>query len=218
MQKTRSENKAEEIARAWALLEKEKCRRDPFYWLSSYVKTADEHATASENPIKPFPVRPYVPIIVDLWKNESLLHIAKSRQMAMSWLACAMLLWESQFYDYRTSVIINKALEDSIKGVGRAKLMYNHQPLWLRNLCPLDRKMRDMPMEHLSFLNGSKIVALPQGADKVRGMVPYTAMLDEAAFQDELEATWAACVPCCKRIVTVSSAGPGFFDKLCREA
>lgn len=211
-----AENKANQVALAWAVLEKERCRRDPAYWLEKYVKTADEHAESTENPIKPFLKKPYVEPIIREWQSNSILHIVKSRQMAMSWLACAMLLWEAQFYDYRTDVIINKALDDSIKGVDRTKLIYNHQPMWLKNLCPLDRKMRDMPRESITFKNGSKILALPQGADKVRGMVPYTAMLDEAAFQDECEATYAACVPCCKRIVTISSAGPGFFHRLCQ--
>lgn len=217
MEKTGQENRAAQFAKAWAVLEKEKCRRDPAYWIKTYVKTADEHSSQGENPIKPFPYRPYVKPIVDEWLKNEILHIAKSRQMAMSWLACAMLLWESQFNAYRLSVVINKAEGDSIKGIDRAKLMYNHQPVWLKNLCPLERKMKDQPRESLSFLNGSKLVALPQGAEKVRGMVPYTAMLDEAAYQDQLEATYAACIPCCERIVTISSAGPGFFQKLCTE-
>lgn len=211
------ETSRQKVALAWAVLEREHCKRDPVYWLNTYVKTADEHAEGGENPIKPFPKIPYFEPIVREWVKSRVLHIVKSRQMSMSWLACALLLWEIQFYEYRTDVIINKAETDSVKGVDRVKLMYNHQPLWLRNLCPTDRKMRDMPRESFTFLNGSKLLALPQGADKVRGNVPYTALLDEAAFQDELESTYAACVPCCKRIITVSSAGPGFFHRLCTE-
>lgn len=210
------DNSSEAIARIWARLEYEKCKRDPAFYIKNFVMTADEHAAV--DPIKPFPFRPYVPFIIEAWKTESILHIAKSRQMAMSWLACAMLLWESQFHEYRTSVIINKALDDSIKGLSRAKLIYNHQPVWLKNLCPLDRKMRDFPVDLLAFKNGSQLVALPQGAAKIRGMVPYTVLLDECAFQEEAEATYSAAVPCSKRIVTISSAGPGFFEKLCREA
>lgn len=207
---------AGKVALAWAILEKEKCSRVPEYWLSKYVKTADEHAKDGENPIKPFPMRPYMTPIVREWHDATILHIVKSRQMSMSWLASAMLLWESQFYAHRTAVIINKSSSESEQGIDRAKLIYNNQPLWLKNLCPLDRKPKEMPRDALTFKNGSKILALPQGADKVRGMVPYTALMDEAAFQDELEPTYAACVPCCHRIVTVSSAGPGFFERLCR--
>jgi len=197
-----------------AVLLKEKCRRDPVFWLSNYVKTVKEHRKDDEEAVQPFPMKPYIAPIVEEWLQSSILHIVKSRQMSMSWLSLAMLLWESQFNDYCLNVIINKALEDSINGVERVKMMYNSQPAWLKHLCPTDRKMRDMPREYLTFACGSKILALPQGADKIRGLVPKTALMDEASFQDECESTYGACVPCSKRIVCVSSAGPGFFQRL----
>lgn len=212
-----NEDKQDRLSLTAAILVKEKCKRTPEFWLDNFVKTVKAHREEGEEAIQPFPMqRAYMREIVREWHNSKVLHIVKSRQMSMSWLALAMLLWEVQFYDHSLCVIINKKLEDAISGVDRIKLMYNHQPLWLRNLCPLDRKQRDMPKDCLTFKNGSKIQALPEGPDQVRSLVPATAFIDEAAFQDQLEATYGACVPCCKRIVTVSSAGPGFFEKLCK--
>ena len=187
--------------------------------MRKFVKTAKtgKNRRPDEQAIQPFPMRPYVPILIKEWQSNRIMHIAKSRQMGMSWFCLAMLLWESQFYDYKQCVVINKALDDSLAGIDRVKLMYNNQPAWLKSMCPLDRKVDDLPRENITFANGSMVLGLPQGAHKIRGLVPATALLDEAAYQDELAQTYAACVPCSSRIVTVCSAGPGFFRQLCCE-
>lgn len=211
MSLTRTEKENELVSRK-SLLLKEKCKRDANFWIKNFVKTFDEHD--KENPIKPFPYRPYVPVIVDELANNEITHLAKSRQMSISWLAVAFILHEAQFFDYRLEAVFSKKEEDAHALVERAKFIYNYQPVWLKNMCRLDRKMRDMPYGHLFFENGSKIKGLAQGKDQVRSYVPSTALIDEAAFQDKLEETYNACVPCCQKIITVSSANAGFFQRL----
>jgi hypothetical protein len=211
-----SEDKQELIkqaARIRAVALKELCKRDPVFWLTNFAKTFDEHDKL--NPVKPFPMRPYVAVVAKEWEQESILHVAKSRQMTVSWEAIALLLHEAQFYPYRLQAVFSKKEVDALNLVERAKFIYTHQPLWLRNLCPLDRKMRDMPLGNLFFEHGSKIVGFAQGKDQIRSYVPSTALLDEAAFQDKVEETYGACVPCCQKIILVSSANPGFFERLC---
>lgn len=207
------EEKQSELLTRKSFLLREKCKRDVIFWLTNYVKTGDEHD--KENPIKPFPMKPYVaPIVEEVLKND-VVHIAKSRQMTISWLMVALLLHEAQFFPYRLEAVFSKKEEDAHNLVERAKLIYNFQPIWLKNLVPLDRKMRDMPFGSLFFQNNSKIRGFAQGKDQIRSYVPSTALLDEAAFMDKFEETYGACVPCCQRIWTISSAGPGFFQRLC---
>lgn len=205
--------KVKELAFRKSLLLREKCKRDPLFWLSNYVKTFDEHDKV--NPIKSFPIRPYVAPIVEAFEKEPILHVAKSRQMSVSWLMIALVLHEAQFFDFRLEAVFSKKEEDANALVERGKFIYNYQPLWLKNLCPLDRKMRDMPYGNLFYANGSKLRGFAQGKDQIRSYVPSTALLDEAAFQDKMEETYGACVPCCQKIVTVSSANPGYFERLC---
>lgn len=195
------------------LIKYEIYRRNPLVWLKETVVTFDEHD--KEAPVKPFPIKPFTPVIVDEWQKSNILHLAKSRQMSISWLAIALLLHEAQFFGHRLQAVFSKKKEDAQALVERAKFIYSKQPLWLKNMCTLDRKMRDMPYGVLTFDNGSKLLGFAQGADQVRSYVPSTAVIDEAAFQDELENTYGACVPCCEKIVTISSAGPGFFARLC---
>jgi hypothetical protein len=187
-------------------------KRHPVEWLKFAVKTFDEHD--AENPIKAFPVRPYVPAIVEAYQTEEIIHLPKSRQMSVSWLLMALILHEAQFFGYRLQAVFSKKEEDAFQLVERAKFMYDNQPAWLKALSPLDRKMRDMQLGHLYFKNGSKIRGFAQGKDQIRQYVPSTALLDEAAFQDKLEETYGALVPCSQRIVTVSSANAGYFQRL----
>lgn len=205
-------DKERELATRKSLLLKEKCKRDPVFWLTNYVKTFDEHDKVT--PVKGFPMRPYVAPIVNAVQTEAIVHIAKSRQMSVSWLIIALLIHEAQFFDFRLDAIFSKKEEDAHALVERGKFVYNYQPIWLKNLCPLDRKMRDMPFGNLFFANGSKLRGFAQGKDQIRSYVPSTAFLDEAAFQDKMEETYGACVPCCQKIITVSSANSGFFQRL----
>ena len=203
----------EKVAKQRSAVLYEFYKRNPLEWLRDCVKTIDEHD--EQAPVKAFPMAPYVKPIVNEWEKESVLHIAKSRQMVLSWLGICMLLHEAQFYGFRLEAVFSKKEEDAHALVERAKFVYDHQPLWLRNICSLDRKMRDQPYGNLHFKNGSKIKGLAQGKDQVRSYVPSTSLIDEAAFQDKFEETYGACVPCSKKIVTISSADAGFFQRLC---
>lgn len=195
----------------------EKCKRDKLFWLEKFVWTHDERADLEkgDKAIKPFPLKPYIPPIVQTWNESDILHIAKSRQMQISWLAIALVLHECQFNEYRLAAVFSKKEEDAHALIERGKFIYDHQPDWLKKLCPLDRKLRDMPFGHMFFENGSKMRGLAQGKDQVRSYVPTISVIDEAAFQDKLEETYAACIPCSKKIVTISSANAGFFQRLC---
>src|SRR5688572_22124995 len=126
------EAKIKEISLRKSLLLKEKCKRDVFFWLSNYVKTFDEHD--KENPVKPFPIRPYVEPVIRLLDKEPIVHIAKSRQMSISWLMIAWILHEAQFFDFRLEAVFSKKEEDAHTLVERAKFIYLHQPVWLKNL------------------------------------------------------------------------------------
>lgn len=185
-------------------------KRNILQWLKDVVKTFDEHD--EEKPVKPFPIEPYVPIIAKEFETQPVIHVAKSRQMSISWLMMALLLHKAQFVPYRLIAVFSKKEKDALEMIERAKFMYSQQPKWLQELCPLDRKLRDMPHGGLTMANGSKMQGFAEGPDQVRGYVPSISFLDEAAKQDKFEETYGACVPCSKQIITVSSADVGPFE------
>lgn len=200
------------------VLLKEKCKRDRLFWLKTYVKTIDEHDPIS--PVKLFPDKPYIAPLVKIYEEEQIINVEKSRQIMASWLFGCLGLHEAQFFDYRLVLIISKKQEDAFKLVQRVRNVYAFQPQWLKNLCPIDKPIKDQPQGHLMFKNGSHLMGLPQGADQVRSHTASLILVDEAAFQDELEQTLEACAPSIfggGKLVVFSSANPGAFQKRCEE-
>jgi hypothetical protein len=69
----------------------------------------------------------------------------------------------------------------------------------------------------LEFVNGSRIIGIPEGADQIRSYHPWGLLMDEAAFQPEAGDAYGAAVPVCQKIIVVSSAGPGWFADFAQE-
>lgn len=133
-----------------SLIELERCRRDPHYFIfsSRYVRTKDEHDM--DAPVKPFYDSPYLHCIVDallvsgrliappearylkelgydgdytarLW--ESCMFVGeKSRQIVGTWIICAYLLWRAKFRDHQLILVQSKREDDA------ANLVFNKEP------------------------------------------------------------------------------------------
>lgn len=209
------EKKNVELATAKSILLWQKCKRDRYFWLTNYVKTKDEHDF--EIPVKPFPIKPYTKPLIDLFENEQTFYLAKSRQVQATWLFCALALHTIMFFEHRLVLVISKKQDDAFGLIERLRFIYNRLPLWMQSLSPLDRPMRDQPMGNLFIRNGSKVTGLPEGPDQVRMHTASLILLDEAAFQDNLELTIGACNPSLfggGKSIVFSSMAPGHFQKI----
>ncbi len=96
------------------------CKEDPYYFLTTWAKTIDVH-DKSGNPIKAFPKKEYIKIIVDKWLKEKVLFIPKTRQMMLSWLCVALYLWDTQFHRARFTAFQSKREDDADALVKRLK-------------------------------------------------------------------------------------------------
>jgi len=194
--------------------EKEKihCKNDIYHWLTHYVYTLDPHD--KKNPIKLFPDKEYLRDLVSVWRDEKLLLVKKSRQMLMTWLCCALNLYEAQFSDGRYIFFQSKKEEDANALVDRAKFIFHHQPDFLKQTV-------EETYCKLKFPNAnSQIVGIPQGGDQIRMHTASQIFLDEMAFQSEAEEAFTAARPCIEgggSFIGVSSANPGFFQELVEE-
>jgi hypothetical protein len=188
-------------------------------WLRDQVKTRDEHEKV--HPVKKFPMHPYVPGVVNVFNAERVTFMEKSRQMTMSWLTSAYGLHAAQFFDHQLVLVISEKFEKSASLVDRMRFIYERQAPWLVNLCPLDRQMRDQPIGTLSFRNGSKILALPDGPDQVRMHTASLAILDEADFHPMFKKTYEACLPAVAgggKLIALSTVNAGPFSRMCDTA
>src|SRR3990167_3212523 len=143
------------------------CIKDPLYWLETWVWTLDTHDP--DHPVKKFPIKPYVRELVKIFTTESLLLIPKSRQMMISWLMCALCLWEGQFNYGRLIFVQSKKEQDADSLIQRMKFMYDFQPKFLkkRQVNPSNQGRDIYCKLHWPAIK-SEVQGIPQGGDQLR--------------------------------------------------
>jgi len=207
---------AERMAARWEL-----ARRDPWLFLRWFVFTIDTHD--QREPIKQFPAtRPHIREMVNLWRDNRLLTVCKSRQMLMTWLFSALALWDAMMHPGRLIMLQSKREEDAIGNentgdglLGRAKFILDHVP-W-----PEFVPRYDPTANKLEFAHNSTLWAIPQGAHIIRQRTASGILSDEAAFQDEFSDAYTAARPCIRGggwMVVLSTPHPGFMQHLHQDA
>lgn len=232
-------------------LDAERCRRDAHYFIfQSGLLTKDEHDTLS--PAKAFPDTLYLRSLLDCllvvghaieplharyaleaghsdtWltalKHSGLFACEKSRQVMVTWLCCAWILWVAKYHAHRLCLIQSKREDDA------AALVFNKEPFFARisfmevHLPPHLRTLtfpKAGAYGHLFFPNGSHIWGIPEGGAIIRSQTPSVVFSDEAAFQPEFGEAYTASLPAIKgggAFVGVSSAEPGAFAELVEAA
>ena len=190
---------------------------NPHIFLEHFVWTVDPHD--KRNPIKQLPAdRPHMHWMTELWMYNSLLAICKSRQMMMTWLFCALALWDVLAHNGRLIMLQSKTEREAIgeqytgQGLmGRCKYILSQIPPWLTPEVDATEKKMVFPRRN------STLRAIPQGADIIRSYTSAGILSDECGFQDEFENAYAAAVPTIRGggwFVALTTANPGFFERL----
>lgn len=183
-------------------------------------KTQDEHDEKS--PYKGLPNKAYIRSMFDIYQNERIILVEKSRQMIVSTLTCAYIAWECLFVPGRLW-LISKTKESDAIALIRDKIRgpWSRLPDWLKQKCPASLG----PQNEVSFSqSGSRILGVTENVARSsgRGMTASGFFLDEAAFQDQCREIWAAVMPMAKKLIAVTTPSllPGgiFLAKKFEEA
>lgn len=188
------------------------CKADVWRFLTHWLQTEDTQN--KEAPFQPFPNKQHLFVVTRVWEKERFLLIPKSRQLTLTWWACAVYLWESMFYSSRLTFFQNKKETDADANLSRVEVMYLRLPDWMKQWQPMRRTYCSLYFPR----SRSEIKAIPQGADHVRGFTVSGMFLDEMAFMDETDQVLAAVKPALGKtgkFTGVSSANPSYFEKLC---
>ena len=202
------------------------CYDDVYYFLTHWAFTLDVHD--KRNPIKPFPKKEYLKILVGIWVNDFLLLVPKTRQMMMSWLFTSLYLWDTQFNHGRLTFFQSKKAEDADDLVKRAKFVYDHEPKFLKRYLEGNKfyNLHVNPQHNGQHTQGkmtfpeinSEIRGIPEGGDIIRMHTASGILSDEMAFQPEAKAAYTAAKPTISskgRFTGVSTAEDGtFFEDL----
>ena len=215
--------------------------------LVRYLHTKDEHDV--ENPIKPFPDPMYLKVIADflvvsggLMRPEDAIYalewgipiahlqhlyatrklvIEKSRQVKITWVVLAYLLWRAKHVGHQLIMVQSKRSQDANALVcekrndntSRMAVMEQNLPPFLQSL----DFSKDALKGILNFPNGSSVVAIPEGGSKIRSRTPSVLFSDEAAFQPEFGEAYKAALPAVGnggQAIFVSSAEISEFQKV----
>lgn len=183
-----------------------------FLWgkgnFKGFVWTNDEQS--EDETIKRFPDRKHLRAFVSLYEKNRLLIVFKSRQMQISWIMAAVVLWECLQPGRRWAVICKK-FESADELLTRMWIIYNKLPENLRP--PAKRKEGVITILHPD--NPSIIQAAAQNPEDVRQYTLSGVWFDESAFHSAAAEFHKALVPSIqgrgRAVITTTPNGREFF-------
>lgn len=170
-----------------------KCKSDPCYFISKYIKVI--HPVRG---IVPFKLYPFQHKILNALLENRFNILRKFRQAGCTTLGSAYCLWMAIFQRHKTIIILSKGDLESTEVLERIKLMYDELPSYLKPGIAEDNK-------HTLKLNtGSVIKSRSSGKQSGRSLAGSFLMIDEAAFIENIDTIWAAVYP------VISTGGSAF--------
>lgn len=169
-----------------------RAENDFFFFCLEFVMTIDEHDKNA--PVKHLPMeKEYMKDLSFLFVNEMYLLIEKSRQMMVTWMACAYALWVAMFHEGKRVFIQSKKEKDANATLDRVKFIYQHLPEKMKEKYKVNEPMAYCKMQWGK--RNSIIEAIPQGADVLRQYTASLIISDEMAFQERAEEAYIAARP-----------------------
>src|ERR1043166_233874 len=147
-------------------------------WMQAgWTKTRDDQD--NEHPFKPFPKAPYFRVIHELWLQERVLYIEKSRSMITSWWAAAETL--HYVMTHQPSKAILWVVDECRAVVLRdyCWVLWEQQRQQLKDIYPVLRPRKNQSYDKLEFAGGGTIIGLPgKDPDVMRSSHPSILVLD----------------------------------------
>jgi hypothetical protein len=162
----------------------EKCKSDPVYFISTYVKVVHPRRG-----LVPFDLYGFQKSIIgDLQKNRFNI-IRKFRQAGITTISAAYALHYVIFNKHKTVTILSIGDKESTLVLSRIMTMYDELPSFLKPASSERNK------HELKLTTGSTIVSKPSGKASGRSISASFLIIDEAAFIENIEEIWAAVYP-----------------------
>ena len=191
------------------------CKRDPLFYINTFVYTYDPRLEQSAIPFITYPYQDEA--ILEL--NEAIgsydLFIEKSRDMGASWLCLLVPQYRFQFFDLQSFLMVSRKedlvdkTEDPDSLFWKIDFIHKHQPGWLAPRVNRN-KLHIYNMDNNSTIDGSSTTG-----DVGRGGRRTAILLDEFASVDDGHAVLAATrdtTTCRLFNSTPKGSGNAFYD------
>jgi hypothetical protein len=173
------------------------------------------------DPVRPFPIKEYMPPLIKYMLTEPLMAIEKSRDVMATWLVVAVCTWDAFFHRGRQIIFQSKTSSDSNELIKRANHIYKNQPKFLKSVIKGEYNVGQNRSGELKFPTiDSEILGLPQGPDIIRQLHPSVVFTDETAYHPQAHDTFTALKPTIQHggsYIGISSANPGWFQAICQD-
>jgi len=158
-----------------------KCAKDPAYFMRKYCYI--QHPQRGRIL---FNLYPFQDKVLHLFKDHQYLITLKSRQLGISTLAAGYSLWLMIFHKDKNVLALATTQATARNLVTKVQFMYEQLPSWLRLKAVEKNKLS------LRLKNGSRISAKSSNSDAARSEAVSLLLIDEAAFIDNIDETFAA--------------------------
>jgi hypothetical protein len=153
-------------------------------------------------------------------EGERLLLILKARQLGISWLICAYILWLCLYRPGRLVLMFSIGQDEANELMRRVHVMYWRLPEDLRRALP--QIVKDNT-EEMSWSNESRVQSLPSRKTAGSGYTASLIVLDEFAKNERAKELYTAVKPTIdgggKMIILSSAHGTGnLFHEMCERA
>lgn len=161
-----------------------KCGKDPSYFMKKYCKI--QHQLRG---LIPFDTYDFQDDCVRDFQKHRFNIVLKSRQLGLSTVSAAYVVWYAIFKKDKNILVIATKLNTAINFVKKVKTMLDGLPPWL-----LLTKF-EPTKQSIRFDNGSTITAVPTSPDAGRSEALALLIVDEAAFIRDFDEIWTSLYP-----------------------
>lgn len=184
----------------------------PLLWLTRHTKTENPQYEDQGLPfLAGFPRKSYfVPLFDAFMARYPQLYVPKSRTMMTSWAAAGFATWAAQWK--QEEIVIQTMNEDkALHLIDYASQLLRYQEPGLSRLHQIEKKNSFS----IVWKHGGAVDAIPGGENASRSFHPSLFIQDEAAHIPEGEESLNAVWPSGARIISISTAAPGWFGDAC---
>ena len=161
-----------------------KCKKDPAYFISNYIKIVHPIRGLVTFDLYPFQKR----ILKEVRENRFNI-LRKFRQAGCTTISSAYSLWFCIFHKHKTVAILSIGDAESTEVLERVKIMYDELPEWLK--CGIEERNKHT----VRFATKSIIRSRPSGKTSGRSLAGSLLIIDEGAFIERIDEIWASVYP-----------------------
>lgn len=161
-----------------------KCRRDPIYFIKTYLKILH-------------PIKGVIPLLLYDFQEDSIVKfiknrfviILKSRQLGLSTISSAYAVWLALFNNSKNILILANKGKVATNLISMCRTYIKYLPEWLKPEVLVDNR------QSLEFGNDSKIEATNTTPDAARSSALSLLIIDEAAQIKSIDEVWTSARP-----------------------